>query len=483
MSRRAFAISIALLSACAQARATTAPGTTALAPAAAPATAPVNASEPPATVVAEPSNASTTWVGAEAASDFVLATQREQLVGVWVDVPKATGPRVPMAIALTIDTSGSMSGDPIAHARQAARKVVESLEDGDLLSLVTFDTSARVLIEPTIVGPQTRKRAIATISELDASGGTALHDGVKAAEMVLLQAPETYLVRRVIVLSDGQATNGPTSPAVLGNLAEVGMSHGIQVTALGVGLEYDEATLDAFAVRSSGRLYHIESSKALPEIVQSEMDLLASTTAAAAELEVVPAQGVEIVGVDAVRSTGDHRGLRVPLGVMFAGQQREVLVRVRIDSLTAGEHALASVRLKFRDPRADGVERVQESLLRATVTEDPRLVAAHENQRAQAIIATREAALLAARASEKLGQGDLVAAAAELERGEADLRRRASKMGDTREKAQVLSNAETMKKTKAKVDAAAKAPAARRASASRAAALDANDAMMALDGF
>lgn len=483
MSRRAFAVATAaLLSACAHVRNTPAPGTTALAPTV---TSVAATPDTPAPTIAtgDASVASTTWIGAAAASDFVLSSQREQLIGVWVDVPKAAGPRVPMAVALAIDTSGSMAGEPIRQAREAARKVVETLADGDLLSVVTFDSSAQTVIEPIVVGPQSRKRAVATIAELSASGGTALHDGVKAAEMVLLHAPQNYLVRRVILVSDGQATEGPTSTAVLGNLAEVGMSHGIQVTALGVGLEYDEKTLDAFAVRSSGRLYHIESANALPEIVGNEMELLASTTAAAAELEVVPAQGVTIVGADAVRSLSDRNGLRVPLGVMFAGQQREVLVRVRLDAVAPGEHTLASVRLRFRDPGADGVERVQESLLRATLTDDPRLVAANENDRAQAIIANREAALLTARATERLGEGDLVAAAAELERGETELRRRAETIGDKRKKAEVLSNADTMRKTKAKVDAAAKAPAARRASASRAAALEANDAMMALDGF
>ena len=56
-----------------------------------------------------------------------------------------------------------MQGDPIKHARAAARKVVESMQDGDLIALVTFDSHASTVIEPTVLGPQSRRRALATI--------------------------------------------------------------------------------------------------------------------------------------------------------------------------------------------------------------------------------------------------------------------------------------------------------------------------------
>jgi Ca-activated chloride channel homolog len=481
MSRRAFAFVVAaLVCGCASARelgpTTTRPS--ALAAVQPPADAPVADATTP-----DRPTAASTWVGGAAASDFMLASQSEQLVGVWVDVPAGAPARVPLAIALTIDTSGSMQGDPIKHARAAARKVVESMADGDLLALVTFDSHARTVIEPVVLGPQSRRRALATIAELAADGGTALHDGVKTAEMSLLHAPEQYLVRRVVVISDGQATAGPTDPEVLGNLAEVGMANGIQVTALGVGLDYDEHTLDAFAVRSSGRLYHIENAKEMPSIVTRELELLAATSAAQAELEIVPARGVMIVGADAVRSTGGSSGLRVPLGVMFAGQKREVLVRLRVDRREPGAHALASVRLRFRDPGDDGVERVQESLVRTTVTDDPRMVAEHEHDRAQAIIAMREASLLAAQASRSATGGDLALATADLDRAEQGLRERAGRLKDSEQRRQIISNADELGKAKRKVEAAAKAPAASRATRGRAAALEVNDAQMGFDGY
>ena len=62
------------------------------------------------------------WIGASGHSDYVLVGAQEQFVGVWVDVPhSARRAHVPMSLTLSIDTSGSMAGTKIAHARQAAR--------------------------------------------------------------------------------------------------------------------------------------------------------------------------------------------------------------------------------------------------------------------------------------------------------------------------------------------------------------------------
>jgi Ca-activated chloride channel family protein len=406
------------------------------------------------------------------------------MVGVWVDVPaSAKIEHAPVAVALAIDTSGSMAGDKIVHARKAARAVVDGLADGDMISIVAFDSEARHLLQLTRLDERTRKRVNATLAELDARGNTALFEGVKLAEMSLLHAPDTHLVRRAIVVSDGQATVGPSDPHELGRLAEVGMDHGVQVTALGVGLDYDETTLDAFAQRSSGRFYHLEYSKSLVGIVDDEMKLLATTAAAVAEIEIVPASGVTVLGVDAVRSTQDRASVRVPLGAMFAGQHRELLVRVRVDERVDERRALASLRLHFRDPGKDGVARVHEQIVEASLTNDARLVAAHEDERTQSIIALREAALLTASASQRANSGELAMAETDLERAEQALRQRATRSKNQAEQKRMKSSADQLQRTRSRVTAAKKAPPAKRKAAERAAALDANDVNMAFDGF
>lgn len=432
----------------------------------------------------EPANPDAPWLHTATASDFMLAHQPDQVFGVWVDVPKgaATG-HVPTALTLTIDTSGSMRGEKIEHARDAARRLVEELEDGDRVAIVTFSDHARVLQTPTAIDMQTRRHVLNVLEELSADGGTAMHEGLKVAESQLWSTPDTHLVRRMVVISDGKATVGPTSPTELGHIAEVGLQRGIQVTSIGVGLDYDESTLNELSIRSSGRLYHVENSRQLPGIVEQEVALLESTAAADAQVEIVPAPGVALVGADSARTTWSGTSLVVPLGTMFAGQGRELLVRARVDAESEGSRVLASVRLHFRDPSQDGVPRVQEQVLRATLTSDASLVTAHENHRTKSLLAQREATTFAQLASARANAGDFDAADEELERAEKKLAEQA-KLAPTRaERVRAEESQRRIAHTRKDLKKAKSAPRPAAAAAGRKAALDLNDAAMESLGY
>jgi hypothetical protein len=53
--------------------------------------------------------------------------------------------RAPLAVALVIDVSPSMAGEPLAHALRSAEIVCELLSQRDHLAIVTFSHDARVL--------------------------------------------------------------------------------------------------------------------------------------------------------------------------------------------------------------------------------------------------------------------------------------------------------------------------------------------------
>ena len=58
--------------------------------------------------------------------------------------PSARVVRRPVSIVLVVDTSGSMEGHSIEHARAAAGSIVEALVDGDEAGLVAFDSTPKV---------------------------------------------------------------------------------------------------------------------------------------------------------------------------------------------------------------------------------------------------------------------------------------------------------------------------------------------------
>lgn len=420
------------------------------------------------------------WIGAAGASDFVLPGTRDTQLGVWVDVPGSLRRvRAPAAVSLVVDTSGSMAGPKMQHARHAAASFVNRLSDGDIVSVASFADEAVERVPPTVLSAATRPMVLRAIESLQPTGGTNMFDGLRIGEGRAVTAPPSHSVRRVVLVSDGQANVGPSSPEVLGALAQRGADRGVQVTALGVGTDYDERTLNALAVGSSGRLYHIGNTSEMASIMEQELQLLQSTAATDALVEIVPAPGVQLLGVEGVRASWQGGSLRVPLGTMFGGQHREMLVRVRVTAPAEGTHALASVRLHFRDPTEGNLERVQEVVARFQVTGDPMAVAAHQNARTQTIAAVFEAGKAAVDAAQQVNAGQFEAADQQLAVAEAKLRQTAAQAQSAKDKKRAMDAANAMASTRSQARKAAAKPAPAR----RNDVLEMNSAGMKAMGF
>jgi len=144
-------------------------------------------------------------------------------------------PASELAVVLAIDTSGSMSGEAIASAREAAATFVGELPAAARVSIVGFGPT------PTVASPLTEDRAsvLAALDGLSAGGETALHDGVLVAseQVAELVAGRTALV----VLSDGGDTvsNASLSDAAVLSAARFDVVH---VVSLNTN-EQDESAL------------------------------------------------------------------------------------------------------------------------------------------------------------------------------------------------------------------------------------------------
>ncbi len=408
-------------------------------------------------------NAAGTWVGVAAENDVLLAGDGTASLALWIDAPQ-TRPRakVPTDVSLVIDTSGSMAGAKIENARRAAALLVDDLADGDIVSIVSFNDDAKTLVEPTTLSTSTRTALKTRISQLQPNGSTNMFDGLGLGESLVARAPVTHAVRRVVVISDGIANVGPSSPEALGALAERGLRFHAQVTSLGVGNDYDERTLNSLALRSTGRLYHLSDPKEMASLIQHELDLLRSTVATDAFVEVVPAPGVDLLAVEGVRSErGENGSLKLPLGALFSGQHREAVVRVRIhDPNVTPSRALASIRLHFRDPDDGDVPRIQEVIARAGFSSDSSAVAKSENAKAKSIAAVMDASKLELSASQSAGAGQFAAADKQLEQAQLALETRAKATTDDNERGRLVAVARKVATSRQQVQAAPMAPSA-----------------------
>jgi Ca-activated chloride channel family protein len=146
--------------------------------------------------------------------------------------------RVPLNLSIIIDRSGSMAGAKIEKAKQAAMLLVDQLTPDDFFSVVAYDSTVDVLCPSQHVEDKESVREM--ISRIRPLQGTALYAGLSAGAKELRKHYSTTRLNRAILLSDGLANVGPSSPRDLRNLARELASESLSVTTIGVGDDYNE---------------------------------------------------------------------------------------------------------------------------------------------------------------------------------------------------------------------------------------------------
>lgn len=263
--------------------------------------------------------------------------------------PPRAKARPPVNLALVIDRSGSMQGDRIEQAREAALELVRRLDRNDIISLVAYDSDVEVLIPAQRVG-QVRGLE-AAIRGLTPRGMTALHGGVtRGAEEVRRHIEEAGYVHRVILLSDGQANVGPRSPDELGRLGAALMKEGVSVTTIGLGLGFNEDLMTRLAQRSDGNTYFVEHSADLPRIFASELGDVLNVVARRVVVEIDFPAGVRPVRF--VGRDGSISGQKAELTMnqLYGGQERFALVEVEVAPAKSGSvREIARAQVRYDD--------------------------------------------------------------------------------------------------------------------------------------
>ncbi|MBM3855081.1 MAG: VWA domain-containing protein, partial [Verrucomicrobia bacterium] len=281
--------------------------------------------------------------------------------------------RPPVNIALVIDRSGSMSGDKIAKAREAALEAVRRLGPDDIVALIAYDTGVQTLVPAQRVGDGRRlERAIGGI---EAGGNTALYGGVtRGAAEVRRHMEDARFVNRIILLSDGLANVGPSTPEDLARLGGVLRREGISVTTIGLGLGFNEDLMTRLAQRSDGNTYFVEHSADLPRIFAAELGEVLNIVARRVVIEIEFPSGVRPLRL--VGREGTIRGQRAELTLnqLYGGQEKFALVEVEVAPGRAGtEREIARAQLSYEDAlnlrtgRQSAARRVQFSESRAAV--------------------------------------------------------------------------------------------------------------------
>ena len=281
--------------------------------------------------------------------------------------------RVPINLAIVIDKSGSMSGQRIEKAREAAILAVNMLNENDTLSIVAYDSEARVIVPATKV--DNKLRIIGLINEnIYASGGTALFAGLsKGIKQVENQLTKDK-INRIILLSDGQANIGPSSVDELSQLAIIAAKKNIAITTLGIGSDYNELLMSSIASYSDGNHVFVNNSADLENVFVHEFNDLMSAIAQDVVITIQLKNGVKpvrLLGRDGVIKGNE---ITVKMNQLFSNQEKYVLLEVIPDKGKVGqEKTLAQVDLKYDNLLENKTEN-ETQVVRISYTKDKKMV-------------------------------------------------------------------------------------------------------------
>lgn len=188
-------------------------------------------------------------------------------IGMNSNVTRETFARKPLNLSLVLDISGSMSAtdntekNRLEWAKEALLKTLDELNAKDMVSVVIFDGKSEVLVPPQFAGEKDAIRA--KVRALSTRGSTNVEAGLRDGYELVSQNLEqlTGYENRVILISDAGLNTGITDEAALLRLVTDYANEGIGLTALGLGLNFNDSFIHGITRSRGGNYQFVHSGK------------------------------------------------------------------------------------------------------------------------------------------------------------------------------------------------------------------------------
>ncbi len=257
--------------------------------------------------------------------------------------------RAPLNIALILDRSGSMQGEKLRYVKQAAKHVLEMLDERDRVSLVAYDDEIQLIARSTPVTSDARTAIQQRLEGLQPGGWTNLSEGwfrgcQEVADHIVAES-----VNRALLLTDGLANRGITDIEGLTHHARELRRRGITTSTFGVGLDFNEHLLEGMAAQGGGSFCYIERPEQIPEVFKRELGDLLAVVAREAFLSIGLPAGVTIEPLGDLPHERMGERLRIFLGDLYAGEQRALYTRALLPPDAPSTSVMVRGELGFAD--------------------------------------------------------------------------------------------------------------------------------------
>lgn len=173
--------------------------------------------------------------------------------------------------SLIIDRSGSMSGDKIVQAKDAATYIVKNLNPGDNFNILDFSSNVTSFSDDLVeYNVENESAALAYIDNISAGGSTNISETLVSA-INQFTAVEEDKANIIIFCTDGEATAGEEdTKKILEIVSDEITSTETEVFlfTLGIGASLDKALLTLLARENSGLVQFVDPDNLEDDLVK-----------------------------------------------------------------------------------------------------------------------------------------------------------------------------------------------------------------------
>ena len=258
-------------------------------------------------------------------------------------------------LTFVIDTSGSMDRDDrLGLVKESLTRLVEQLDRGDKIAIVTYSGDAEILLEPTDIRDE--DIILDAIDSLRPNGSTNFEAGLEAAYDLANEAFDEDEINRVILASDGVANVGITDPDELVAGIRRDADRGIQLVTLGVGMgNFNDVVLETLADDGDGFYAYINTIEEADKLFGEDLVSTLLTVAIDGKIQVEWNEDVvdeyRLLGFEnrAVRDD-DFRNDAVDAGELGADHQVTAIYELDLHRGVRDNESLGTAALRWEDP-------------------------------------------------------------------------------------------------------------------------------------
>jgi hypothetical protein len=239
----------------------------------------------------------------------------------------------PLNIALVIDKSTSMEEQGrMGWVKDAFRGFMDQTRPEDVVSLVIFDASARVVIPPAqMKTPEDKQRFMDRAASLQTGGRSDIYEGMALGYAQVAANYRKGAINRVICLSDGSHNAGNKDKNDILRLVETYHNQDITLSTVALGDQADFTLMEDTARMGGGSSRFIAGPQEMAEIFGRGLDRLVLPAARMLKVELRLAEGVRLQETWGYEHQVLGATVHYTLGTLYNEDVKTLVAEVQVD--------------------------------------------------------------------------------------------------------------------------------------------------------